>query len=155
VRVGDLDNISLGKYRHEKLTFDESNRNILGLNYWSRYVVTFDFPNSVIYLKKGRRFNEPEMDNRTGLSLIRKQGQTLVTSVKKGSVAAQGGVTPKDVVLKIDGKIVSDMSLFGVIRYLSMEGKKSRLLVRRAEEELELTIALQDRQAERKASRKK
>jgi hypothetical protein len=57
-KVGQVAEISLGCFRHKNLLFSRRSRvNSLGINYWSRYVVTFDFPNGTIYLKKGRQFD--------------------------------------------------------------------------------------------------
>jgi hypothetical protein len=143
-RVGRVGAISLGDYRHEKLLFAESRRNVLGLNYWSRYVVTFDFPNSTLYLKKGRQFDRPDLRDMSGLTLLRRKGQTLVESVDEGSPAAQAGVKPRDVLIKIDDVKASETSLSRLNRLLCAEGKKRCLLIRRGEKEVAKTIDLRD-----------
>lgn len=77
-RLGRVESISLENYRHEKLLFGESRTSFLGLKYWSRYVVTFDFSNRAIYLKRGHQFDRPDVHdkrNRKGDSVKPKSGQ--------------------------------------------------------------------------------
>jgi hypothetical protein len=141
-RVGHVERIWLGHFNHEKLQFSESRKNILGLNYWARYVVTFDFPNSAIYLKEGRRFNQPEPRDLSGLRLIRKKGQTLVESVVKDSPAAQAGIKPQDVLLRINDVAIGNMSNVGLLRLFRPSVSKYRVRVRRGEEEMEMVIVI-------------
>lgn len=52
-RQGRLPEFSLGCFSQQDLLFCSSfNCSSLGINYWSRYIITFDFPNGVIYLKE-------------------------------------------------------------------------------------------------------
>lgn len=61
VRKGRLLELSLGHFRHKQLLFSRGNKaNSLNINYWSRYVVTFDMPNRAIYLKKGGQFDRAD-----------------------------------------------------------------------------------------------
>lgn len=140
-RIGSVDVIDLGTFRHENLIFGELSGNILGLNYWSRYVVTFDFPNSVIYLKKGRRFDQADIyGDMSGLDIRRRKGEVVVISVASGSPAANAGIKRQDLLLKIDDTDVTKMSLIGSQRLLSMKGKQYRLLIRRGAKKMVMTI---------------
>lgn len=49
-RAGRLDNFAIGKLRHERIRVLESERNQIGLDLLSNYLVTFDFPNDRLYL---------------------------------------------------------------------------------------------------------
>lgn len=49
--------VSLGNHCHKNLRFSRAKVSLLGMNYWSRYIVTFDFPNRAIYLQKGQQFD--------------------------------------------------------------------------------------------------
>ena len=40
-RIGKVEGMSLAKFQHRGLLFSESARNVLGLDYWLRYSVTF------------------------------------------------------------------------------------------------------------------
>lgn len=55
--LGCVDDISIGPFRHHNLLFRRlSQESSLGIEFWSRYKVTFDFPNGAIYLKRGCEF---------------------------------------------------------------------------------------------------
>jgi len=82
-RRGMVTEISLADHRHADLIFSASLRNILGMNYWSRYVATLDFPCGAIYLKSGSRYDKPDTQDMSGLALVRVNGQTLVLSVEE------------------------------------------------------------------------
>lgn len=61
VRKGRLVEISLGHFRHKQLLFSRGKKaNSLNINYWSRYVVTFDMPDGAIYLKQGGQFDRAD-----------------------------------------------------------------------------------------------
>lgn len=144
-RLGWLGGISLGDYRHEKLLFGVSNKNILGLKYWSRYVVTFDFPNSFIYLKKGRKFEQPDLRDMSGLHIIRRKRKTVVYSVDNESPAENAGIKPQDLLLKINDENTTDMTLSTIRRLLSADGKTCRIIVIREGKEMMMSIILKDR----------
>ncbi|HWG45515.1 MAG TPA: PDZ domain-containing protein [Gemmataceae bacterium] len=146
-QIGRIEAISLADYRHEKLLFSKSHQNALGLNYLSRFVVTFDFPNGAIYLKKGRQYDRPDARDLSGLHILRRDGRTLVYSVAESSPAAEVGVKPQDVLLKIDDRKIDEMSLYTIRRLFCAEGKKCRLLIRRGEKEREEVIVLRDQQS--------
>lgn len=59
-RQGFVDMIYMGDFCHKKLLFGESRVSFLGLNYLSRYVVTFDFPNRLVYMKKGKQYSRTD-----------------------------------------------------------------------------------------------
>ena len=142
---GRVESISLAGFRHEKLLFCESGENVLKLNYLSRFVVTFDFPNKAIYLKKGRQYERADVCDLSGLRILRHSGQTLVDHVEEGSLAERAGVKPQDVLLKIDDMNVNEMSLYSIRRSLCVEGKRCRFVIRRGEKELETEFILHDR----------
>jgi hypothetical protein len=144
-RFGWIESLSLEGFQHKKLLFTEGRINVLGIDYWARYVVTFDFPHRAIYLKKGRQFDWPEIwHDRSGLRITRTKGQTLVVSVEKGSPAADAGIKPQDVLLKLDDRHISDFSLKGIYRLLNFETNRCRVLLRRGEKELETQLTFSD-----------
>jgi predicted aspartyl protease len=57
---GRLDAISVGWLKHQGLRFSRVRYSSLGLRYFSRYVVTFDFPGECIYLRRGAHHARPE-----------------------------------------------------------------------------------------------
>lgn len=116
--------------------------NLLGLGFWSRHVVTFDFPNRVIYLSQGDRFNEPDRYDLSGLHLLRIDGATIVYSIDDESPAANAGVQPKDRILKMDGKDIGKLSLFTIRKKLSVEAEKVEMTIQRGERQLDVAFPL-------------
>jgi hypothetical protein len=139
-RQGHLEALSLEGHRHKRLAFSEGSYNILSLHYLSRYTATFDFPRGVVYLKKGRRYAQPDIVDTSGIWPVRKKGQTVVKEVKKGSRAAHGGVLPNDVLLAVDDRPASQLSLLGIEKVLGSKSSKHRLQVLRKGTQLELLI---------------
>ena len=56
-REARISNLSVESFEYQDLIFGEGNWSYLGLSFLSRHIVTFDFPNSRMYLKKGKEFN--------------------------------------------------------------------------------------------------
>ncbi len=118
-----------------------SDSNLLGLGYWSRYVVTFDFPNKVIYLREGERFKEPDGYDLSGLHLLRIDDRTIVHSVDDGSPAAAAGIIAKDVIIKIDDDNVAQRSLLAIRRLLSVEGARVSMTINRKDEHIDVAFS--------------
>lgn len=114
--------------------------NMIGLGFLSRFLVTVDFPKGVMYLKKGRRFNEPDYWDRTGLHLIRTGGKTVIHSVDKESPAATSGLRPGDAVDRIAGTAADKNSLFQLRRILSTADKQVRVTVQRGDQRIEAIL---------------
>ncbi len=137
-----LNEFGLGPFTHHQLYFCSKRMNILGLNYLSRYIVTFDFPNQKMYLKKGKRFDQPDLRDQSGLHILRIDGQTAVGIVDSGSPAARAGIEPKDILLKLD-KLDADKTRLHVLRQrLARENEAVHLRLRRGDKERELDLKL-------------
>jgi hypothetical protein len=141
-RRGRVTESELAGHRHSDLIFSMSQRNVLGVGYWSRYVTTFDFAAGAIYLKKSGRFDQPDTHDLSGLSIVRRYGVTLVVAVEEGSPAALAGIRPADRILKATGNKVEDMPLSAVRRLLAVRGAKVPLLLQRGEEGREVSLLL-------------
>jgi S1-C subfamily serine protease len=136
--------VSLAGNRHADLLFDESSISALGLNFWIRYVVTIDFPGRAMYLKKSNRFNQPDVEDASGLTILRKSGKTIVRMVREGSPASAVDVRPGDVIQSIDGVNVDKLSLNALRMRLCEEGKTVRLVASRDSKEREFALSLRD-----------
>jgi hypothetical protein len=92
---GRVEAFAVKEFNHRDLIFAKQKANLLGLNYLSRYLVTFDFPNRTVYLRKGKRFEAPDVLDRSGLHIIRAREKPIVESVDTGSPAAdcRGGAS--------------------------------------------------------------
>lgn len=104
---------------------------LIGLEYLSRYTVTFDFPGSAVYLKPGNDFNilDPPLDL-MGLRLSRSEGRVTVLSVAEGSrlaALARAG----DVLVSVNGADASAMSDAQVVQAITDRGRDRKLNFRR------------------------
>jgi hypothetical protein len=122
--------------RHTNLSFSDHwgpGTNILGLGFWERYNVTFDFPNHLIYLQPSKQINKPDTQDLSGLKLGRIDGRVVVKAVDKESPAARAGIQAQDVLLRIDGEDGTSIRLYEILLRLHSEGKTVRLTIKRGD----------------------
>jgi C-terminal processing protease CtpA/Prc len=112
------------------------------MNYWARYVTTFDFPGGAIYLKRGSSYDQPDMHDMSGLTLVRAEGRTLVISVEEGSPSALAGISPQDAILKANGKAAEGLPLQALRLLLAEKGAKVALLLSRGGDKRNVSLAL-------------
>ena len=141
-QIGALGDFGIGPFAHRQLLFHQGQRNILGLCYLCRYIVTFDFPDQMMYLKKGKRFAQPDRHEQSGLSIVRVDGKTVVEFVDTGSPAARTGIQPKDILLKLDDLDAQKTRMQVLRQRLTRKGETVRLRLRRGEQQRELTLKL-------------
>jgi hypothetical protein len=140
---GHLGALSVGPFRHRGLVFSAPcSENSLGLQYLARYVVTFDFPGGVMYLKEGKRFADRDREDASGLHFQRVGGRTVVVRVDEGSPAALGGLRAQDVILQIDGRNASEGCLQPLRQLLCAQGQRVQVRIRRGEEERDVPLTL-------------
>jgi len=120
-----IDSISVGSFEYEKLIFSEANWSYLGLLFLSRHIVTLDFPNKRIYLRKGKEFKRGDETDMSGLHLLRISNQTVVYSVDEDSPAQKAGIMPKDIILKVDDKDANTYNIYDLRRLLMSEDKRN------------------------------
>jgi hypothetical protein len=138
--VARLSHLSLGSFRHENLRFTSGKLNILGLYYLSRYRVTIDFPHGRLYLAKGKRFAGPDPGDNCGLRYFFRAGGLQVESVDERSPARTADVRAKDVIVKLNGKPVSDWKSSEIRRLLTTEGKTVQMTVKRDGKLMEMPL---------------
>jgi len=117
-RSARMGNLSIGSFEYQGLIFDEGNFNALGLSFFSRHLVTFDFPNNRIYLKKGKKFEEVDEVDMSGLHLLRISNKTVVYSVDQGSPAQRAGIRANDVILKVNDEDAKAYDIWELRRLL-------------------------------------
>jgi hypothetical protein len=137
-----LNDFDLGPFTHRRLYFGTAPRSILGLGYLSRYIVTLDFPNQRMYLKKSKRFDQPDSRDLSGLHILRVDGQTVVKFVDSGSPAARAVIEPKDILLKVDNFDGTKTRMHVLRQRLECENEAVRLRFRREDEEREVVLKL-------------
>lgn len=86
--------------------------NLLGIRFWSRFVVTFDFPGHKVFLRKGKNYERPDVWDSSGLHLSSKEGAKVIAEVDRGSPGALAGFEVGDVVLKVGDLRAAEVSLF-------------------------------------------
>jgi predicted aspartyl protease len=120
-----IDSFSIGSFEYKELIFSEANWSCLGLLFLSRHTVTFDFPNSRIYLKKAKDFKKMDETDMSGLHLLRIANQTVVYSVDENSPAQKAGIVPKDIILKVNEKDAGKYDMWELRRLLMSKDKRN------------------------------
>jgi hypothetical protein len=132
-----VDGLTLGDFTHRGLYFAPAlHGQQLGLGYWRRYIVTFDFPRHKMYLKKSKQYGAVDFRDRSGLHILRADGRVVVEAVDKGSLAEAAKIRPGDVLVQIID-IPTEKERSHVLRRLFCEGGKTvTVLLRRGDAEL-------------------
>jgi hypothetical protein len=138
------DLIRLGEFETKQPVFGVGERTELGLHYWSRYIVTWDFPGRTMYLEPGKDFHRADEHDLSGLHIVRKESRTLIDSVDVESIAARANLRADDELVKIGGQDVSQLSLFQLRGLLCSKGAVIHLAGIRSGEEFEATLKLTD-----------
>ena len=94
ISMGRNEFVAMREYAVMKPVMRRGDKNFLGLGFWSRFIVTFDFPGETVFLKKGRRFGEPDSHNWTGMHILRDEGNVKVHSLNVDCPAAIAGLQP-------------------------------------------------------------
>jgi predicted aspartyl protease len=76
-----------------------------------RFSVTFDYPHQKLYFEKNANFGEPDVHERAGLWVEQNDKGYVVVEVVPESAAAQAGLKAGDVVVAIDSKPASSLTL--------------------------------------------
>ena len=93
------------------LVDEAKNGNALGLGFWSRLVVTIDFPKQKLYLPKGEQYSRADYPDVSGLHILRRSEVVIVDSVDTGSPGATAGVRLGDILVQA-GKFQGEAPLF-------------------------------------------
>ncbi len=145
VQVGRLSQLRVGGVQHKNLRLSRrASKSALGLGYLRRFRVTIDFPGDHLYLKKGKRFSEPEHGSMCGTYFLFKQDRIVVDFVDENSPAYAAGVRAKDVLVALSGKPVSQLKPPAIDRLLSTKGKRITMALLRDGKEVEATFTLRE-----------
>lgn len=127
--------------------FNRQKRNgTLGAGALARFVVTFDYTNSRLLLRKGARFSQPFEYNMSGLNFSA-SGSAFnifeITEVIPGSPGYESGIMQGDLVISVDDKFTFGMTL-GELNNLFSErpGKSLKLRLMRDGRPMTLKIRL-------------
>ena len=139
-----IKSLKVGAFNYKDLIFEESNQSSLGLEFLSRHFVILDFPNKVMYLKKGEQFDKIDESGMSGLALLLISDKLTVHSVSRESAAEKAGILAGDIIHKIEGKEAGNYES-GQIRQLlkSGHGRKITMTIERNGETKEITLTLE------------
>jgi hypothetical protein len=100
---GKVASLKVGRFEHRGLFVSSTLRNSLGLDYWSRYNVTFDFPRQCLYFRESKQFDRAPRFWWSGLNFIRRHGEVVVWEAEPGLPAAEAGIQKEDVIISLAG----------------------------------------------------
>jgi hypothetical protein len=130
-RIAQGKKLSLGEFAIADPVIGEGPHNMVGMGLLSRFKVTFDFPNKVMYLRKGKRFNTPDLWDISGLHLLRRKEETIVHSVDKGSAAENRGIKAGDKITKVGDRNAGVLSLFDLRQLCRQPDTTLNLIIER------------------------
>jgi hypothetical protein len=108
-----------------------------------RFVVTYDLARRRVHFAPSSAVDEPDRIDRSGLFLIRSNDVTRVLNVRPGTPGASAGLRDGDVIVAIDGRDASSLSLGAMRTLLSDPNVASvTLRVRGAGGERDVDVAL-------------
>jgi predicted aspartyl protease len=138
-----IEKLSVGPLEYRNLIFGRGPLSALGLTFWGRHAITFDFPNSKVYLEKGKAFNRIDEVDMSGLHLLRVEGQTTVYSVDEDSPAQKAGITAGDVILNVNNKDADEYDMWQFRRLLRSRDKcKINMTIKRGDNLKDISFLL-------------
>jgi len=144
LRETRITNLRAGSFEYQDIIFCEGIFSCLGLSFLSRHLVTLDFQNNRIYLKKGNDFKNIDETDMSGLHLLRISNTTLIHSVDKESPAEKAGIKAKDVIIKVGNKDVNTYNMWRLRRILMSEDKrKITMAIERGNDVKEVSFLLE------------
>jgi hypothetical protein len=146
--VGQVDSLTVGPFTHRHMLVGESNMNILGLSYLSRFRLTLDFPGGVAYMEKGKGYSTPELNGTSGITLRKELEKMFVRSVRPGGPADVAGVLAGDQVIAIQNEVASEIDMFRARQLLTSDpGHTVHMTLLRESHQFEVAFVVRDRLA--------
>ena len=97
--------------------------NCLGLGFFARFHVTFDFPNDGVYLRPVKEFSRPDFLDLSGIRIAKKSKEVRVSWVLRGGPGQRAGILVGDVILAVDGADAAHLSALDICVRLSKPGR--------------------------------
>jgi hypothetical protein len=128
---------------HATLIHNPSDPSHLGLNFFRRHEVTFDFASQKLYLQRGQQFAIADEEDMSGLHLLRKDNETFVYSVDNKSPAFTVGIRANDVIVSINGQSTSLLTLYEIRKILqSKDGGEINLQINQGNHSSQVKLVL-------------
>ena len=146
-KIGVIEHLEIGNLSYTNLhaTFirNPDSPSHIGLGFFKRHKVTFDFANLVLYIQPGQRFFMPDQEDMSGLHLLREGESTIVYSVDENSPAYNKGLRPNDIIEIVDGQKAASLTMRTIRRILrSHDGEEVDMQVKRGDNVLNIAFAL-------------
>lgn len=145
--IGTVGQMSVGSLNytnlHAMLIKNAHRPSRLGLRYFRRHNVTFDFAAGRLYLQPDREFAMSDVEDMSGLHLLRLGEKTVVYSVNADSPAAAQGVMANDVIEAVNHQPATTLKMETIRQMLrSGDGTSVALQIRRGDATLNVRIML-------------
>jgi predicted aspartyl protease len=115
----------------------------LGLGFFQRHRVTFDFARRRLYLQPGQHYSTPDLEDMSGLHLLRDGALTIVYSVDSGSPASALGIMANDTIETVNYQPAASLSMQAIRQiFRSGDGDAVVLQLRRDGRLLAVTLVL-------------
>jgi hypothetical protein len=133
-------------YSNPEVTRVTGRNGSIGGDVLSRFTVIFDYPDSMLYLRKNRTFRYPFEFNLGGIDLVAAGpgfGSFRIINVIEGSPAYEAGLKSGDLILVVNGKFSSDVTLSEINTLLrSRSGAKINMTINRDTEIIRVSFRL-------------
>jgi hypothetical protein len=126
---------------YPNIILQESKQNALGLAFFKRHDVVFDFPFNMLYLQHHKDYEIEQERDKSGVRIVKIDGQLKVYSVKSMPGAIVKGLKKDDVIISINAN--TELSLFQARELLRQpEGTGLTLEVKRDGKIIKANIVL-------------
>ncbi len=159
--LGKSDFLKFGNYSYENIItsfqdiFFSNNggrdlvRNgILGNLLLRRFTFYIDYTKEKLYIKGGKKYNKEFDYDKSGLSIMAfgpELKQFMISMVIQGSPGEEAGLMPGDVIIKVNGRRASGLSLQSITSLMSVkEGKRIKMVIRREGKTMKKQFELRD-----------
>jgi hypothetical protein len=144
-RVGFLNQLAtLGELPLPECAILEDEPNTLGLGFLSRFIVTFDFPKKMMYLRPGKQFSRRERLEISGILVANVRDRTKVLHVVPDSPGAAAGVLEGDFVNNVGKRFADEMSIWEIQKHLGELGSTVPLTLERRGKRLDVFVKIPD-----------
>jgi membrane-associated protease RseP (regulator of RpoE activity) len=115
-----IEKIRLDNLEFKDYLVKENAYSVLGQEFLSRHIVTFDFPNKIMYLKKGKNYNkQPNIYMPIGMKgCVVNSKDYVFEKVDPNSSAYKKGIRAKDILVKVNNENIQDMGITEFMKYL-------------------------------------
>jgi predicted aspartyl protease len=147
-KIGRVDKLDFKPFALQKITtfyqndtiFNEliehnHRHGIIGGGVLSRFIVIFDYPNNLVYLKKNSKYKIPFYFNMSGIILADNNNYSkshLIKKVLPNSPASEAGILPGDKIIKMGASGSPELTKILIkTEFKTKEGKKIKLTILR------------------------